>query len=156
MPTVTDIIDAISTPPLASLQQVRDTNGPFAAGHYRLSDFHTDGAFLLPAGTYSVSGTYGVIAQVTGTVPPAAGFQKGWVDPLGVIFDSGEVYHDLIGQVCLLHFLPITGAGIITEQHDLHQLGETFLWPALIGSAASVGLYVAPNWQIDLYYLCVL
>lgn len=156
MPSITDIIDAVATPPLASLQQVRDTNGPYSAGSHTLENFHTDGAFLLPAGTYSISGTYGVIAQVAGTIPAAAGYYKGYVDPAGVIFASGENFLDLIGQVNLLHFLPITGAGIITEFHDLHHLSELFLWPSLLGSAAKVGLYVGPGWQVDLFYMCVL
>lgn len=156
MPTVTDIIDTLASPPLASLQQVLDTGGPYGPGNYKLSTFTTSGAFLLPAGTYSVSGTYGVIIQVNGTIPPAAGFRKGWVDPGGVIFASGEAYEDLIAQTNLLHFLPISGAGIITESHDLHHLQEVYLWPALLGSAANIGLYVAPNWHVDLFYLCVL
>lgn len=156
MPTITDIIDTISSPPLAALQQVLDTGGPYGAGNYKLANFTTGGAFLLPAGTYSVSGTYGVIAQVHGAIPVAAGFYKGWVDPAGVVFASGERFNDMICQLNLLHFLPISGAGIITETHDIHHLQETFLWPALLGSAANVGLYVAPNWSVDLYYLCVL
>jgi len=154
MPTVTDIIDSITTPPLAALQQVRDTNGPFGPGNYKFDHFHTDGAFILPAGNYSLSTTYGVICQVSGSIPARAGFKKGWVDPLGVIFASGEIYQDLIAQVVLLHFLPVTGAGMITEQHDIHQLQESFLWPALLGSAANVGLYVAPNWNVEMFYLC--
>lgn len=156
MPTVTDIIDTVASPPLASLQQVLDTNGPFTAGHYKFSTFATTGGFLLPAGSYSISGTYGAIVQVHGTIPPRAGYKKGWVDPAGVVFASGEVYQDLIAQLNLLHFLPITGAGIITETHDIHKLQETFLWPALLGSAANIGLYVAPNWTVDVFYLCVL
>jgi hypothetical protein len=154
MPTITDIIDTVATPPLAALQQVLDTNGPFGPGDYKFDHFHTDGAFLLPAGNYSVSTTYGVIAVARGVFPPAAGFSVGWVDPGGLVQSSGEVYHDLLGQVALLHFLPITGMGIITELHDLHRTIEAFLWPALIGSAANVGLYVAPNWSFDMFYLC--
>jgi len=156
MPADTSIIDTLATPPLASLQQVRDTNGPFAHGQYRFTQFHTDGAFLLPAGDYSISGTYGCIVQVSGTIPARAGFQQGWVDPLGVIFASGERFHDLIAQVCLIHFLPITGAGIITEAHDINHLQETFLWPVTVLSPAHLGLYVGPNWSVDVFYLCVL
>lgn len=156
MPVVTDIIDTVTSPPLATLQQVRDTNGPYAPGHYKFDHFHTDGAFLLPAGDYSISGTYGAIVQVAGAIPPDVGILNGWVDPAGVIFASGERYLSLIGQLVLLHFLPITGAGIITESHDIQHLQETFLWPALLGSAANIGLYVAPNWHLDVFYLCVL
>lgn len=156
MPSITDVIDAIATPPLASLQQVLDTNGPFGPGSHTLTQFHTDGAFLLPAGTYNISDTYGCIVQVNGVFPPAAGFQKGYVDPFGVIFGTGELYHDLIAQFNLLHTLPLTGAKLITERHDIHFNEELILWPGLIGSASTVGLYVGPNWHVDLYYMCVL
>lgn len=156
MPSVTDIIDAVATPPLASLQQVLDTGGPYGPGSHTLQNFTTNGAFLLPAGSYSVSGTYGVIAQVSGVIPRATGFYLGYNDPAAVILPSGDRYADLIGQVNLIHFLPITGAAVITEYHDLHHVSELFLWPALLGSAAKLGLYVAPNWGIDLYYMCVL
>lgn len=154
MPTITDVIDAIATPPLASLQQVLDTTGPYSAGSHTLTQFTTNGAFLLPAGTYGVSGTYGVLVNVNGSIPTAAGRQLGWVD--GAIFASGEVYYDRIAQVVLLHQLPITSAWVITEQHDCFGLSQLFLWPALLGSPAQLGLYVAPNWHVDLYYMCVL
>lgn len=154
MPAVTDVIDAIATPPLATLQQVLDTGAPYGPGSHTLDTFHTDGAFLLPAGTYGVSGTYGVLVNVHGTIPPAAGLRKGWVD--GAIFASGEVYFDLIAQVVLLHQLPLTGAWVPTELHDCNALSQLFLWPALLGSPAKIGLYVGPNWNVDLYYMCVL
>ena len=154
MSTITAIIDAVASPPLAALQQVLDTTGPYGPGSHTLTNFTTNGAFLLPAGTYSISGTYGCLVEINGTVPPAAGFKKGWVD--GAIFASGEMFYDSICQFNLLHILPVTGATIITEMHDCHFNSQVFLWPALLGSAAKVGLYVYPNWHVDLYYLCSL
>ena len=156
MPSVTGIIDTVATPPLASLQQVLDVRGPYPPGNYRLDTFDTNGAFLLPAGTYSISGTYGVIAQVAGPIPQFAGLDVGWVDPFGSIFASGETYEPLIAQLNLIHFLPITSAGVITNTLDMHRLQELMLWPALLLSPANLGLYVSPNWSVDLLYLCVL
>lgn len=154
MPTTTDIIDTVATPPLAALQQVLDTNGPYAAGDYTLSQFHTNGAFLLPAGNYDVGGTYGVIVQAS-TFPLAAGRILGWND---VTFPtiSGDTYIDRIAQVCLLHQLPITGAYVISETFDVHLASQFFLWPAYIGAGTKIGLHVFPNYAVELFYMCVL
>jgi hypothetical protein len=154
MPTSTSIIDTVSTPPLASLQQVLDTNGPFSAGDHTISTFVTNGAFLLPAGTYDIGGTYGVIVQAS-TFPASAGRVLGWND---VTFPtiSGDEYFDRIAQVCLLHQLPITGAYVITETFDIHLPSQLLLWPVYLGSAAKVGLHVFPNFAVELFWMCVL
>jgi hypothetical protein len=154
MPTITDVIDAVATPPLASLQQVLDTGGPYGPGSHYLQNFTTNGAFLLPAGTYGISGTYGVLTSINGAIPPQLGFSFGFND--ATLVSSGDEYHQRFVQVCLLHQLPITGAFIITETHDVNLVQQLFLWPSLIGSAARLGLYVAPGIHIDLFYLCVL
>lgn len=154
MPTTTDIIDTIATPPLASLQQVLDTNGPFAAGDHTITQFHTNGAFLLPAGDYDIGGTYGVICQAS-TFPARAGRTIGWNDAAYPTI-SGDVYHDRIAQLCLLHQLPITGAWIITNIFDVYTPSEFFLWPALIGSGGRMGLHVFPNFAVELFWMCVL
>jgi len=154
MPTTVDIIDAISAPPLASLQQVLDTNGPYGPGDHTLTQFATNGAFLLPAGSYSVSGTYGVIVQVNGVIPASAGFDIGWNDIS--ILASGDEYEQRIAQLVLLHTLPITGAKVITLQTDINTISQCVFYPLLIGTAATIGLHVSPNWHVDLFYLCVL
>lgn len=154
MPTVTDIIDTITSPPFASLQQVLDTNGPYAAGDHTLTQFHTDGAFLLPAGTYGVGGTYGVIVRVNGAIPPGAGFKIGWSDPLSIYVE--DEYEDPICQVVQQHQLPITSAYVTTTLEWVSRLEEWIPWNVLLGSGARVGLHVEPNWAVDLFYLCVL
>lgn len=154
MPTVTDIIDTVASPPLASLQQVLDTSGPYAAGDHTLTNFVTNGAFLLPAGTYQVNGTYGVIVQAS-TFPSQAGRTLGWNDAAFPTI-SGDNYHDRIAQVCLLHTLPITGATIITDTFDAHFTSQLFLWQPLIGAGTRIGLHVFPNWAVELFYMCVL
>jgi hypothetical protein len=154
MPSITDIISTVATPPLASLQQVLDTNGPFVAGDHTISQFHTDGAFLLPAGNYDVSGTYGCIVQAS-SFPASAGRVLGWND---VTFPtiSGDEYLDRIAQVCLLHQLPITGAFVITNTYDIHFPSQLQLWPPLIGSGSKVGLHVFPNFAVEIFWMCVL
>jgi len=154
MPTTVDIIDAISAPPLAALQQVLDTAGPYGPGDHTLTQFTTNGAFLLPAGTYSISGTYGVLVTVNGSIPAHAGFTIGWNDV--TIFPSGDIYEDRIAQVVLMHTLPITGAKIITQLEDINLISQSVFYPLLVGTPATLGLHVSPNWHVDLYYLCVL
>lgn len=154
MPQSTSVIDTIATPPLAALQQVLDTNGPFAAGDHTLTQFHTSGAFLLPAGNYDLGGTYGVIVQAS-TFPLKAGRQLGWNDAAYPTI-SGDVYHDRIAQVCLLHQLPITGAWIISQTYDIYLPSQLCLWPVYIGSGGRVGLHVFPNFAVECFWMCVL
>jgi hypothetical protein len=157
MPAVTSVIDTITAVPLASLAPVKDDDGPYSFGHYLFGSFRTAAPHgTLPAGVHDVEGTYGIIAQVAGTFPPAAGFDSGWVDPFGIIRDSGERYHQLIGQVNLIHYLPLAGSvGVITDRFDLHYNGQLFLYPIYLFSPLNVGLYVGPGWSIDLFYMCV-
>jgi len=154
MPTAVDVIDALTAPPFAALQQVLDTGGPYAAGDHTLTTFTTGGAFLLPAGTYDVGGTYGVIVRVNGTIPPGAGFKIGWSDPLSIYIEN--VYEQPIVQVVQQHVLPITGAFVTTTIQWVNSLEAYVPWNVLLGSGARVGLHVEPNWAVDLYYMCVL
>lgn len=154
MPTVTDIIDSIASPPFASLQQVLDTNGPYGAGNHTLTQFHTNGAFLLPSGTYDVGGTYGVIARVNGSIPIREGFKIGWSDPASIYDESKWI--NPICQIVQQHLLPITGAYVTTTLEWMFTLQLWVPWQVLLGSGARVGLHVEPNWSIDLFYMCVL
>jgi hypothetical protein len=154
VPATVDVIDSITNVPLASLQQVLDTGGPYGPGSHTLTDFTTAGAFLLPAGTYPVSGTYGVIVQVNGAIPPESGYMFGWND--AALLPSGDTYFDRFAQLALLHFLPITGAAVVTQLEDVRTISQLFLWPILLLSPAKIGLWVAPNMHIDLFYMCVL
>lgn len=154
MPQVTDIIDTVASPPFATLQQVLDTNGPFTGGDHTITQFHTNGAFLLPAGNHDVSGTYGLIVEAS-TFPASAGRVLGWNDASFPTI-SGDEYLDRIAQVCILHDLPITGATIITATYDVRLPVQAILWSPLIGAGTKVGLHVFPNFAVELFWLCVL
>ena len=154
MPSPTDIIQSITSPPFASLQQVLDTAGPYGPGDHTLTQFTTNGAFLLPAGTYDVGGTYGVIVRVNGTIPPAEGFKIGWSDPSSIYVENS--YYNPIVQVVQQHLLPITSAYVTTTIQWVNQLESWIPWNVLLGSGARVGLHVEPNWHVDLFYMCVL
>lgn len=155
MPSITDIIDTVATPPLASLQQVLDTNGPFAPGDHTITQFHTNGAFLLPSGNYSVGGTYGLLV-VASTIPGNAGQLIGFNGLVGGQDKDENTYADRIAQVVLYHQLPISGYWAATQRFDIHYSAELNLWPALIGSGGAVGLHVFPGWSVDLFWMCVL
>jgi len=154
MPSAVDIIDTVTSPPFSTLQHVRDTGGPYGAGNHTLSSFTTDGAFLLPAGTYDVGGTYGVIVRVDGTIPVKEGFKIGWSDPLSVYDES--VWQHPICQVIQQHFLPLTSTYVTTTLEWCNRLETYIQWQVLLGSGARVGLHVEPNWSVDLFYMCVL
>jgi hypothetical protein len=153
MPTQTGIIDAVTTPPLSLLQQVLDTNGPYGAGIHTLTQFHTDGAFLLPAGTYDVGGTYGLIARLHGAIPLPWGYEIGWND--GASQDE-SFWDNRLAQVVVQRQLPITSAWVTTSKFDLHEFQRLELWPLFIGGGSRIGLYVAPDIEIDLFYMCLL
>lgn len=153
MPVPTGIIDTITTPPLSVLQQVLDTNGPYGAGNHTLTSFHTDGAFLLPAGTYDIGGTYGVLARVSGSIPAEFGFVIGWNDSAS---QDESFYYERFAQIVVQRQLPITGAWVSTSILSLHTIQLLELWPLFIGGGSRVGLYVAPGCAVDLFYMCLL
>lgn len=155
MPSPTDIIDQLATPPLVALQQVLDTGGPYSGGDHVLDNFTTSGAFLLPAGTYSVNGVYGVVVRTT-TIPSHAGVGKGFNGIVGGQDQDMDNYLDRIAQVCLFKSFPVTGAIYAIQTFDVHYATQLFLWPGLIGGPNHIGLHVFPNFAVDLYYMCVL
>ena len=155
MPSATSVIDVITTPPLASLQQVLDTNGPYHAGDHEIVSFHTNGAFLLPAGDHDVSGTYGVLVIAT-TIPAAAGHTIGFNGLISGQDRSCDLWHDRIAQVCLFHQFPISGAWLNTDIFDVHYASQLILWSVFVGSGGRIGLHIFPNWAVDLYFMCVL
>lgn len=155
MPAITDIIDTVSTPPLAALQQVLDTGGPYSGGDHVLSTFHTNGAFVLPSGTYQVNGTYGVLV-VASTIPIAAGHVVGFNGIIGGQDKDEDTYLDRIAQIVVYHSLPITGLYVATQRYDVHHTFDLNLWQPYLLTGSVIGLHVQPGFAVDLYYLCVL
>jgi hypothetical protein len=154
MPLPTGVIDTVATPPFALLNPVRDTNGPYGYGDHTLVNFHTDGAFLLPAGNYDIGGTYGVIVDFNGTIPPYLGSSIGWSDPLS--FPKGDRYERRFCQLVLEHYLPIGGAWVPVMVEDVPFLTMFFSWPVLIGSGGRLGLHVEPGCSVNLRFMCLL
>lgn len=154
MPVVTGVIDSIAFPPLGLLNPVLDTGGPYSFGDHSLSTFTTGGAFLLPAGTYQVHGTYGVIAVVSGAVPLAWGYDIGY-DSGTTIGAEGIRYENRFCQLVPLHQV-LSGFYLPVDRLDMHYILDSLLWPFRLVGGDLLGLHVEPGIQIDLYYLCVL
>lgn len=152
MPTPGGVIDQFLHPPLGLLNPVLDEAGPYGPGSSTRSTFVTSGAFLLPAGTYQVSGTYGVIAVPNGAIPTVFGIDLGWNDA-GYPLASGDHYRERFGQINVIHQL-LSGVTVITQQFDLDTLENFALWDVAL--PAAIGIWVNPSMNMDLYYLCVL
>jgi len=154
VPTLSGIIDSLVIPPIGTLIPCLDSGGPYYAGSWSFNTFTTPGAGAMPAGTYSVHWTYGVIAIVNGTIP--AGW--GWVDG----FDSGSAlgsegyyYHNRFCQIVPMHEL-LSGLLCPMEVIDVHRPFQINTWPLRLIGGDQLGLHVSPGISIDLYYLCVL
>lgn len=152
MPAVGSVIDQFLHPPLGILNPVLDTAGPYGPGSSTRSFFTTTGAFLLPAGTYPVSGTYGIIATVHGAIPAPFGFEAGW-DDVGYPLTSAIRYDQKLCQINVIHQL-LSGVAIITQQFDMHHLSDFMTFDVALPSV--IGIWVNPAMAIDLYYLCIL
>lgn len=154
MPELTSVVDAISFPPLGVLNPVLDSAGPYGAGSHNLTTFTTGGAFALPAGTYQVHGTYGVIAVPSGTVPIVWGLDDGY-DSGGALGLEGVRYHNRLCQLVPMHQV-LSGFFLPIERLDVHYVPEHLLWPFRLIGGDMLGLWVPPAISIDLYYLCIL
>jgi len=152
MPTPAGVIDQFLHPPLGLLNPVLDEAGPYGPGTSTRNTFTTSGAFLLPAGTYNVSGTYGVIATVNGPIPVTAGFDDGW-DDAGYSVITGTRYYDRFAQINVIHQL-LSGAPVITQQFDLDTITKFVLFDVAL--PAAIGIWCNPFMSIDLFYLCIL
>ncbi len=156
MPVSTSIIDTIASPPIAALQQVLDTGGPYGPGSHTLPNFATNGAFLLPAGVYPIAGTYGVLIVVNGAIPGGISRFPGWIGPGGSLTEDGTHYATRICQLMVQHQLPITGAQITTDERNMFEISMLTLWQGIIDAPNRIGIHVAPNFAVDLFYMCVL
>lgn len=154
MPVPVGVIDSIAFPPLGLLNPVLDTGGPYGAGDHTLSTFTTSGAFLLPAGTYQVHGTYGVIVVPNGAIPASWGYSIGY-DSGGALGGEGFIYHNRFCQVVPMHQV-LSGFYLPLELHDVHTVPSYLLWPFRLIGGDLLGLHVSPGVAVDLFYLCVL
>src|SRR6476661_5596559 len=104
MPVPASAIDILAYPPIGTLNPVLDDNGPYTFGDHTFTTFHTAGAFLLPAGTYQVHGTYGCIVRPNGEIPITWGYRIGY-DSGGAVGFEGWEYENRFAQIVVMHQL---------------------------------------------------
>lgn len=153
MSAPTGVIDLIAFPPLGTLNPVLDTGGPYGFGDYNLTTFTTGGAFALPAGTYQVHGTYGVMV-VAASTPVTWGFSIGY-DSGSALGNEGNIYENRFCQLAPQHQL-FSGFYATLDLIDVHTVPLMALWPFRLIGGDRLGLHVEPSVSVDLYYLCVL
>jgi hypothetical protein len=135
------IIDVISHLPIGTLTPLLDADGPFTAGNHALTTWH-DGITIR-----NVSDSFGVIAQVNGAIAPKLGRAIGFDDGGTVNLD---LFEERIVQIAALHQL-LGGAWIGTSVDEVFYLPYLIRWAEAL--PGKLGLYVAPTWAIDLYFL---
>jgi len=151
----TGVSSLIIAPPIATLRPVLDEHGPFAAGNHTLTDFLTTSAHgLLPAGTWGVGGTYGVVVVPNGPIPATWGYRLGY-DSGGAIGTEGWFYENRFAQVVVMH--EAIGGGFITVQVvDCHQIQTYVPMPFIPVGGDRIGLNVSPVISVDLFFMCLL
>ena len=155
MPVSTSVGSVIIGPPIALLRPVLDENGPFTAGSHTITDFLTTVAHgVLPAGTWPIGGTYGVLVQPNGVIPTAWGSTVGY-DSGGAIGDEGVVFENRFAQVVVMH-QAIGGAFVTVLQQDCRLLQTYIPTPFVPLGGDRIGLHVSAGVAVDLFFMCLL
>lgn len=143
----TGVIDQFLHPPVGTLTNKLDANGPFGAGSHTLSTWSDAGV------SKDVSNTFGCIAIANGAIPIEWGLTLGWNDP--VTAAGGTYYEGRVLQVVVQHQLLLGLGGYIdTQTFDLNRAFNVMLWEEAF--PGRIGLYVAPGWSFDLQFLLAL
>ena len=154
MPVPTGVAQFLVTPPLSTLRPVLDENGPYAPGDHTITDFLTSGVGLLPAGTWGIGGTYGVLVQLSGAIPSTWGFSKGY-DSGGPVGIEGNYYYNRFAQVVIMHQV-IGGAYVTIQIEDIHYIQQYVPTIFIPLGGDRMGLHVTPDVSVDLFFMCLL
>jgi hypothetical protein len=151
----TGVAQFVVTPPISLLTPVLDENGPYATGDHTITDFLTTVAHgLLPAGTWPIGGTYGVLVQPNGTIPITWGARIGW-DSGGATGNEGWIYFNRFAQVVVQH-QALSGAFLTIQVEDCRAL-QTYIPTIFIPLGGDrIGLHVEPDVAVDLFFMCLL
>jgi len=151
----TGVADVLIRPTISVQNAILDENGPYTAGSHTITDFLTTTAHgLLPAGTWPIGGTYGVVVSVNGAIPITWGYSQGY-DSGGPVGFEGWRYYNRFAQVVSMH-QDLGGAFITIQVEDVHYIQQwiPLIWIPLGGDR--LGLHVSPDIAIDLYFMCLL
>ncbi len=151
----TGVANLLVTPPIALLRPIRDENGPYSFGDYTITEFLTTTTHgLLPAGTWPIGGTYGVMTFLSGAIPTTWGYDIGY-DSHGAIGVEGYRYFNRFAQVVVMHEA-IGGSFLTIQIQDIHYIQE---WVPTVFTPVGgdrLGLHVSPDISVDLFFMCLL
>lgn len=151
----TGIAQTIAQPPISATRPILDEAGPYGTGDHNLTTFLTTTAHgLLPAGTWPIGGTYGVIVVPNGAIPTSWGVRIGY-DSGGALGQEGYQYDNRFAQLVLLH-AAIGGFLVPVIYRDCLHLQEYVAWDLVILAGDQLGVHVSPGVAVDLYYMCLL
>lgn len=153
-PLVSAIAQLLVHPPLGAMVPALDSGGPYFEGDYTKDHWSTAGGTLVPAGTYAVNATFGVIVNLRTAPPPTWGFNLGWSSH-PVLDYSGYTFHNRIAQVILQRQL-LTGLLVNVAEMNVHQYMQMAVWDLDVVGTLRFGLHVEPGLQVDLYWLVLL
>lgn len=135
------IIQSFTQLPIGVLRTRVDAAGPYSAGNHALTTWSDGGTIR------NVSDTFGVVLQVNGAIAPHLGLLPGFNDGGTIVLDQFE---KRIAQVAQL-FQDLSGVWVPLDVRNIFVLPYLLRW--VEDQPGKIGLYVAPTWSVDLYYL---
>ena len=139
------LIDFLLHPPYSALQPNLDYLGPYTLNNTLTTWSITPGPVFL---TRDVRESYGVMMIVNGSIPPNWGFSLGWYSDDG-LYDEAS-FDPPLAQLVVQHQFP-TGAWITTQRAEMRTTTTALLWDVAL--PGRLGLRVAPNLAVDLFYI---
>lgn len=141
----TGLIDFFVHPPIGALSMALDENGPYTGLHTLTQWAQGPGPVFTMR---PVSQSFGVMVQLSGTIPVTWGFTNGWVSDDGQ-YDESE-YMPPLGQLVAQHRL-LSGQWVTTNKLTISSFPVTTLWNEAF--PGRVGLLTAPRIALELFYL---
>lgn len=143
--SVSRIIDSFVRPGFDKLATYRDYLGPYTGNNTLTQWSETAGPIFT---RWSVSSSFGVVVNPEGPIPTGWGFREGWSD-------------DATAHVCVQWTPPFGRLYVQTQLANGFYLTTSIVtldvFPCMVtwvdAPAARLGLWVAPNISLELFYL---
>lgn len=154
MPVPTGVVSTLFAPPIGLQSPILDEDGPFTAGDHTITTFLTTTAHgLLPAGTWPIGGTYGVVVLAS-TIPLPFGYSIGY-DSGGPIGGEGYFYFERFAQVVVMH-QALGGSYVTVQTQDCNLLQQYIPLSFTPGGGDRIGLHVTTACAVELFFMCLL
>jgi hypothetical protein len=135
------IIQSFTQLPIGVLDTALDSAGPYGPGSHSLTTWSQSGTIR------NVNDTFGVVIQVSGAIAPKLGLQPGFDDGGTVVLDTFQLRPVQAVQL----FQTRSGVWVPLDVRNIMWLPYLLRW--VEDQPGKLGLYVAPTWHVDLYYL---